>query len=74
MPKTNLTKANQTAYSAAEKLLAEREQKEIKIANDKLSDLIKSWEFETGCTFVIGGRFHGNQVNAGLIVIKMPKK
>lgn len=74
MGKQSATKPTETAYEAAQKLIDKKQHEEILHANEKLSALIRAWENETGCTFLLTGHFSGQQIQAGLQVVKQPKQ
>lgn len=61
-------KNKDTAEEAAIKTLMAINQKKIDSAQIKLKEAIDKWEAETGCVWVISGRFQGNHVEAGLQV------
>lgn len=68
-----MAKKNESEKEKALRVIEESNKKDIEECQKELDNAIKPILEKYGCSLVMSGRFEGNQIEAGMIIVKIKK-
>lgn len=68
-----MTKKSESEKEKALKVIEESNKKDIQDCQLELDNVMKPILEKYGCALVVSGRFEGNQIESGMVIVKVKK-